>query len=132
MSDENEELTWEKLAIALGTTRRSLSEWRAKYDDAPQQRTVAKWRAFMKERGLQAYSMRMNMPCAPAEDGPEKDHESIASLIADMDFAKARIVWRLRHFPDESRERATAALAIISKNVRNLYECVGSPEESLD
>lgn len=61
----SERLSWEKLAEALGTTRRTIHEWRGTFTDCPPGRDPEKWRAFMRERGLGHYSLRRNAPLPP-------------------------------------------------------------------
>jgi hypothetical protein len=66
-------LSVEQSAKALGVSRRTLSTWRRRYKGkCPDLGNVEAWRAFMRERGLGQYSLRLNAP----DGGGERPEDS--------------------------------------------------------
>ena len=81
-------LTWNEIAKELGTTPRSLLDWRAKFPDAPQSRDVAAWRAFMQEFGLGPYSLRLNAPPLPPEQAAPDPAHAFACIAPDWSYRR--------------------------------------------
>ena len=80
--EDVKQLSWEHLAGKLGVSRQGLVLWR-KLPDAPTDRDLAKWEAFIKERGLGVPGQRVGSTMAELkEEGLRLENEIKKAKLA--------------------------------------------------
>lgn len=80
-----------ELAQTLGVSRRILSTWRKKYDDAPRPRAnglhvISKWIEFIRKHNLQA-----QLTVCPDEDSTENEILRARKLKAEVELAEHKV-----------------------------------------